>query len=153
MCRVAVQQYKRIKTLSRNELPSWHFVAPLRGAPSYICLYTMAAHRLRGCLPWPKLAQALRAFPCYNSLQIICFRVFCNTLLSTEIPIKQQAGRVKSSGLLFYRCCLMFNNKSLIFNTNYLLLNKNDLILKIIYDGRDYSDFLDKRCRGVGIVD
>ena len=40
----------------------------------------MAAHRLRGCLPWPKLAQALRAFPCYNSLQIICFRVFCNTL-------------------------------------------------------------------------
>ena len=33
----------------------------------------MAAHRLRGCLPWPKFAQALRAFPRYNSLQIICF--------------------------------------------------------------------------------
>jgi len=36
----------------------------------------MAAHRLRGCLPWPKLAQALQAFPCYNSPQIICFGSF-----------------------------------------------------------------------------
>ena len=43
----------------------------------------MAANRLRGCLPWPKLAQALRAFLCYNSLQMYLLWEFCNTLISS----------------------------------------------------------------------
>ena len=48
----------------------------------------MAAHRLRGCLPWPKLAQALRAFPCYNSLQIICIGSFATPSFLYSMPLR-----------------------------------------------------------------